>query len=246
MNRLYVVDLGLVKYDDALRIQENAVERRFRNEIPDTLFLLEHYPVFTIGTLARDASEDSIFKIPVNALREKGIDIVRVKRGGHVTYHCPGQLIGYPIRKLNSQKEIGRHVNGLEQAMIATAKEFGIAAFKKGVEYDPRTGKKEKFKGAWYRTGGIDSKLGAIGAEIVAKDGEHVTRHGLAFYVSADMEPFQWVDPCGLKNIGVTSLEAVLRKKVPMEEVKRKLTANFSSYFQYTNVELKDLKEIIQ
>lgn len=233
MRQLYVVDLGTVGYSEAMGIQERVVDARFKDKVPDVLLLLEHHPVYTAGTLARDVPEERLF----TGERLQGIEVIRVDRGGHITYHAPGQLVGYPIRRLESQRGVADHVKWLEDTMLRVAGDFGAELKKKEVEYDPRTRKREKFKGVWYPVDGKDYKVGAIGMQMVSRNGDMVTKHGFALNVDIHLEPFNHIDPCGLPQIGVTSLKKILGKYVPMGEVKDKTVEHFADIFGYEGVE---------
>jgi len=236
VKELYIVDLGVRNYQEVLELQEQAVAARAEGKIPDTLFLLEHYPVFTLGTLARkkgDEDDDTrhkrIFKVPRETL--SGTEVIDVGRGGHVTYHCPGQIVGYPIIELE-QGNLNCYITGLEEIMISASRDFGVETFRKGEEFDPRVGRIEKFRGVWYRDGERECKLGAIGLQLKKGSGRHVTMHGFSYNVNPDLTPFEWINPCGLE-IDVASLSGILGNDVPMEKVKTAVRTYFTRVFGY-------------
>jgi lipoyl(octanoyl) transferase len=187
--------LGRVPYRPALELQRIVAGLRAEEKLPDTLLLLEHDPVYTLG---RRASEAEVLLDP-ETLRARGIAVERTDRGGRVTYHGPGQLVGYPIVRLGSGDLVG-YVRALERAMIAIAEDAGV-----------RATTVEGLTGVWVG----DRKLGAIGIHV----SRGITTHGFALNVSTDLAMFNGIVPCGIVDRGVTSLAEVLGRPVPMEEV---------------------------
>ncbi len=168
----------------------------------DHLLLLEHDPVFTLGRSARQ--ENVLF--PAEALRERGFDVFETGRGGDVTYHGPGQVVGYPVIDLSpDRRDVHRYVRDLEEVMIRTCADYGVEA-----------GRVEGLTGTWV---GRD-KIGAIGVRIA----RWVTSHGFAFNVATDLSAFDLIVPCGIRGRGVTSLERLLGRPVPIDEVMDRLT----------------------
>ena len=209
MPPLVVQRLGRLPYADGLVLQARLVSDRQAGRIPDTLLLLEHEPVFTLG---RNARKENVL-LPEDALREKGFSVFETGRGGDVTYHGPGQLVGYPILELPvPRRDVHRYVRDLEEVMIRTCADHGIAA-------DRVAGR----TGAW---AGND-KIGAIGVRIA----RWVTSHGFALNVSVDLAPFDLIVPCGIRDRGVTSLARLLRTAVPMERVMDSVTTRFAAVF---------------
>ncbi len=177
--------LGRLPYRDALTLQERVRDARERDLVPDTLLLLEHEPVYTRG---RRSGEDELpFGEPWYA--ERGIEVVDVDRGGRVTYHAPGQLVGYPIVRTT---DVVAHVRGLEHALIAALAEEGLAA-------RSRADEGSDFTGVWVQ----ERKIGSIGVHVR----RGVTTHGFALNVDMDLEPWTWIVPCGL-SAPMTSLAA--------------------------------------
>ncbi len=181
---LWVCHLGLLPYSDALAIQGTLRARRQAGEIPDTLLLLEHPPVYTLGR--RSGADD--LPLGEDFYRAKGIDVVETDRGGKLTYHGPGQLVGYPIMQI---EDIGRYLRTMEDAIIAALAEEGVQArtrHEEGIDYT----------GVWV----ADRKIASIGVHV----SRGVTTHGFAVNVENDLDPFSWVVPCGLPEVTMTSL----------------------------------------
>ena len=177
---LWVAQLGQLPYSDAMALQEEVRARRQADEIPDTLLLLEHPPVYTRGrrTLPTD--------LPMGEdwYRLQGIEVEDVDRGGRVTYHGPGQLVGYPIMKIG---DVVEYLRTMERGLIA-------ALGDEGVEAQIRDG----LTGVWVD----DRKVGSIGVHVQ----RGVTTHGWAINVDNDLQPFEWIVPCGIENVRMTSL----------------------------------------
>jgi lipoyl(octanoyl) transferase len=181
--------LGRIEYRPAWRLQHELVRRRAAGEIGDQLLLLEHPPVLTLG---RQASPEHVRANPAD-LRQRGIELIRVERGGEVTYHGPGQLVAYPIVALAGRGLLLRpFVRALEQAMADTAAHYGVIA-------GPRPG----YPGCWCAADGErPRKIGALGLRVE----RGVTYHGIALNVTTDLTDFELIDPCGLTGIEVTSV----------------------------------------
>lgn len=212
MSRLLAVRrLGRVGYADGLELQAQLVADRQAGRIPDTLLLLEHDPVFTLGRNAR--KENVLFA--EDALRARGFDVFETGRGGDVTYHGPGQLVGYPILDLSpDRRDVHRYVRNLEEVMIRTCRDYGIEA-----------GRIPGLTGTWVG----HEKIGAIGVRI----SRWITSHGFAFNVATDLSPFSLIVPCGIPDRGVTSLERLLQRAVPLPEVMDRLAAHFVGVLRY-------------
>lgn len=183
-DELLVVRLGTVEYRAALQVQEAVRERRIAGELPDVLLLVEHPPVYTKGR----RSSDGDLPFAPEWYAEQGIDVVAVRRGGQLTYHGPGQLVGYPIVQVD---DVLAYLRTLEEALIAALGDEGIAARNRpedGIEYT----------GVWVE----DRKIASIGVHVR----HHVTTHGFAVNVDNDMRPFDWAVACGLHGVRMTSL----------------------------------------
>ena len=210
--------LGLVPYAEGLELQKALVERRKNGEIPDQLLLLEHPPVITLGAKVRN--DRSHVLLAPSALEAAGVELFEAGRGGDVTYHGPGQLVGYPILDLRPDRcDVHRYVRDLEQVMIDAAQSFGIEA-----------GRVEGLTGAWV---GRD-KLAAIGVRI----SRWVTSHGFAFNVTTNLSHFNFIVPCGITDRGVTSLGRLLGRDVATGAVEDAVIRAFEAIFQCHAAEL--------
>jgi lipoyl(octanoyl) transferase len=181
---LWVCHLGIVGYAKALTIQEDVRARRQAGELPDTLLMLEHPPVYTWGR--RSGAED--LPLGEDFYRAKGIEVHSTDRGGRLTYHSPGQLIGYPIMAI---EDVHRYLRTMEDAIVAALAEEGIAArsrHEEGIDYT----------GVWVQ----ERKIASIGVHV----SRGVTTHGFAVNVENDLEPFSWVLACGLPDVTMTSI----------------------------------------
>ena len=181
--------LGRVPYRDAWQRQHDLVAARRRDEIPDQLLLLEHEPVLTLGR----TSDEKHVLASAEELERRGIELIRTERGGEVTYHGPGQLVGYPIVKLSERGVLLRPlVRALEQAMIDTAAALGVAS-----------GRIDKLPGCWCDPdSATPRKLGALGLRVEGG----VSYHGIALNITTNLEDFALIDPCGFEQIEVTSI----------------------------------------
>lgn len=202
---LWICHLGTIGYREATALQEQLRERRIAGDAPDTLLLLEHPPVYTRGRRSRPQE----LALGEDYYRARGIEIVDTDRGGRVTYHGPGQLVGYPIMRVT---DVGVHLRRMEAALVAVLAEHGIAA-RSRCEEGP------DYTGVW------------VGERKIASIGVHVSRgvstHGFALNVTADLEPFTWIVACGLPDVQMTSLARELPAQAPAvdAEALRALTA---------------------
>ncbi|MBV9338143.1 MAG: lipoyl(octanoyl) transferase LipB [Solirubrobacterales bacterium] len=185
MNELWVCHLGLVDYREALELQERLRAARQEDEVPDVLLTLEHSPVYTRGRRSRPG------ELPMGEewYLAKGIEIVETDRGGRVTYHGPGQLVGYPIVRVD---DVVAYVRTLENALVAALAGAGVA----GARSRPRDG--HNYTGVWVE----ERKIASIGVHL----SRGVSTHGFAVNVEDDLEPFSWIVPCGLDGVRMTSL----------------------------------------
>lgn len=202
--------LGLISYAEALALQESLVERRKNDEVADALLLLEHPHVITLGRAANRANV-----LANDAARAQfGVELFETGRGGDVTYHGPGQLVGYPIIKLlPGRQDIRRYVRDIQEVLVRAARDFGVEA-------EPRDG---DHVGIWVG----DEKLAAIGIRI----SRWVTMHGFAFNVTTNLDYFQLIVPCGIRGHGVTSLQKLLGHPVEMNAVAESVTRHFGEVF---------------
>lgn len=210
--RVHVHRLGTVRYHDAHVLQERLVTARQRGLVPDTVLVLEHPPVVTLG---RGAKEDNL-RVPREGLHARGLDVHEVGRGGDVTYHGPGQMVCYPIVDLApDRQDVRRYVRDLEETMIALAADYGLVAERIA-----------GMNGTWLRSAELgDRKIGAIGVRI----SRWVTMHGLAFNVRTNLAHFGLIVPCGIADKGVTSLAVELDAPPTMDEVIDRWCAHFGA-----------------
>lgn len=202
-------NLGVIPYSEALLLQNSLVNERRANTLPDHLLLLEHPHVFTLG---RGADKDNIIgdSLQLNAC---SIEVHETGRGGDVTYHGPGQLVGYPIMNLRPDRcDVHRYVRDLEEVMIKVAADFGVEA-----------SRISGLTGVWVK----NEKLGAIGVRIA----RWITSHGFAFNVNTDLSFFSLIVPCGIRDKGVTSLSRLLGHEVEMAKVISSVIRRFSEVF---------------
>ncbi len=230
---LLVVRLGTLEYRAALALQEAVRERRQMDELPDVLLLVEHPPVYTKGRRSRDTD----LPFAPEWYEQQGIDVVPVRRGGQLTYHGPGQLVGYPIMRID---DVIAYLRTMEEALIAALSDEGLQARNRpedGIEYT----------GVWVE----DRKIASIGVHV----SHHVTTHGFAVNVDNDMRPFEWAVACGLHGVQMTSLadergETALTRPAPAEplalarepspalaRLADRVVARFATVFDRTPVE---------
>ena len=209
---LLVRRLGVVPYDDALALQRALVEDRKADRIPDQLLLLQHPAVITLGVKG-DGGRSNIVATAAR-LAELGIAVSETGRGGDVTYHGPGQIVGYPILDLRPDRcDVHRYVRDLEELMIRVCADYGVTA-----------GRVAGLTGAW---AGSD-KIGAIGVRI----SRWITSHGFAFNVSTNLHHFQLIVPCGIGDRGVTSLERATGRTIALDGVEERFIAHFAEVFE--------------
>jgi lipoyl(octanoyl) transferase len=211
-NRLIDVRrLGVVPYEEGLALQRTLVEERQHNRVDDVLLLLEHPHVLTLGVRGDGGRRHILASL--DQLAARGIDLHETGRGGDITYHGPGQIVGYPILDLKPDRcDVHRYVRDLEEVLMRTAADYGITAQRV-----------PGLTGAW--VGG--EKLAAIGVRIA----RWVTSHGFAFNVSTDLDYFNLILPCGLADRGVTSLERLLGRPVARGEVQDRLVTHLCAVF---------------
>jgi lipoyl(octanoyl) transferase len=211
-------DLGLVRYQEAWDYQENLFQEMMQKKLhgyteetgsplKNYLLFCEHPPVFTLG---KSGKEQNLL-INEQFLKTKGIEFFRINRGGDITFHGPGQIVGYPILDLE-QFDLGikSYIHLLEEAIIILLKDYGIGS-----------GRLDGATGVWLDTGnpGRARKICAIGV----RASRHITMHGFAFNVGTDLSYYQYINPCGFTDKGITSLEQELGRRLEMEAVKQKL-----------------------
>lgn len=246
MPTVSLLNLETVPYAEALELQHRIVDARKRGELNDVLILLEHPPVFTLGRNAQDAN---VLASP-DLLKQLGIDLFRVERGGDVTYHGPNQLVGYPILDLrNFRQDVGWYVRSLEETLIRALGDFGIAArrIEKLVGVWVEESQQQKVgtrspllpgEGAGVRSEGPQGDESAKLAQIGARIEQWITYHGFALNVDPNMAHFDLIVPCGISDKPVTSMARVLHRPVEMRQVRERVAARFAEVFGVELVEI--------
>ncbi|MBF8293750.1 MAG: lipoyl(octanoyl) transferase [Bacteroidetes bacterium] len=207
--QILVSNLGRTRYAEAWDLQQRVFDLRRLGLIDDVLLLTEHDHVYTLGKggdanhlLASDAE-----------LSKDGTEVFRIDRGGDITYHGPGQIVGYPILDLNKYSpDIHKYLRSLEDVLIDLLDAFGI-----------KGGREEGMTGVWVR----GEKIAAIGVKV----SKWITMHGFALNVNTDLQKFERIIPCGIFHKGITSMQRYLGREIPIEEVERKLTESFAGVF---------------
>ena len=204
-----VWDLGLIEYGKAWELQKRLHRQRVEGEVPDILLLLEHPPTITIG---RSGKLDNVL-ISNERLAEEGISLFFIERGGDVTYHGPGQLVGYPIFDLSERgKDLHRYVRDIEEVIIRTLRDFAIDA-----------GRDVDHPGVWVN----GEEIAAIGLSVR----RWVSMHGFALNVNTNLDHFTFINPCGFFDRKATSVSKVLCRQIPMEAVREPLISHFQDVF---------------
>ena len=230
MTTCLTVDLGLVGYAEAYALQRRVVAARKADAIADVLLLCEHPHVITQG---RNGKREHLLA-GENVLRQKGVDFHETSRGGDITYHGPGQIVGYPILNLAAiRRDVVWYVRMLEEVMIRASNNFGVSATrepgKTGIWVshikEATQSSRQKQSGQSGQT--VPEKLGAIGVHI----SRWVTSHGFAYNVSTDLRFFDLIVPCGIADRKATSLEKLLNRRVDSHEVAGRLTKHFGEVF---------------
>lgn len=220
----FCLDLPQTDYQRALELQYQLVAARKDNRLAhDTLIMLEHQSVYTLGK--RGGKEN--LKVSPEFLQHSGIQVVPIERGGNITYHGPGQQVVYPIIDLQASRlSVADYVNGLEEVMIRTVRQWDVRA-----ERNPLN------RGVWVGM----HKLGSIG--IAIRRG--ISFHGLALNVNTDLTPFSWINPCGLNDVGVTSVQRENGRPIPMGELRRAMQAHFEQVFDIVleSIQMEELEK---
>lgn len=204
--------LGRIAYTEAWTLQKELAARRAADQIADTLLLLEHPHTYTFGSRGRRAHEHLL--VDRDVLHAAGVAVLDVDRGGDVTYHGPGQLVGYPILRLAGYGlDAVQYMRALEELLIAVVASYGLSA-----------SRVRHLTGVWVG----DQKLAAIGTKV---DVNGVTQHGFALNVTTDLDYFAKIVPCGIRHKGVSSLAALLGRALPLDEVAERTAAAFGQHF---------------
>jgi lipoyl(octanoyl) transferase len=230
MKELLQIDLGLIPYREASELQKRMVAARKAGAIEDALLFCEHPHVITLGRSGKRAN----LLASENVLRQKGVEYFESTRGGDITYHGPGQIVGYPILDLGAiRRDVVWYVRSLEEAMILATEELGICARR----IAGRTG-------IWVGESGVEEKLAAIGVHI----SRWVTSHGFAYNVSTDLRYFELIVPCGIADRKTTSLEKFLGRSVRSAEAKPLLAKHVGEVLGLTvrSIEPQELREELE
>jgi lipoyl(octanoyl) transferase len=220
--KLVYCDLGLIDYKDAWDIQKSVHQLRAENKIDDVLFLLEHPHTYTLG---KTADKENLVG-DKKYLDENNISVYDIDRGGDITYHGPGQIVGYPIISLtNWKQDTHKYLRAIEEVILRVCTEYNL------------TGSRvEKYTGVWIE----DRKICAIGIKV----SRWITMHGFAFNVNTDLKLFDGIIPCGISDKEVTSLNRELNKEIRLNDIKEKIIHHFDDIFEYDQIEFKSKEEI--
>ena len=217
-------DIGFIDYKEAWDLQKEIFNKKISDCTDDILLLLEHPNTYTLGKTANKLN----LRGSVEYLSSNKISVYEIDRGGDITYHGPGQIVGYPIIDLNNWfKDTHKYLRALEEVIILTCKEYNLDCVRN-----------PQYTGVWLR----DKKIAAIGIKV----SRWITMHGFAFNVNTDLNLFSGIIPCGIQDKAVTSLQNELNKEIYIDEVKEKLLKNFSNVFGYTAILNKHREELNQ
>jgi lipoate-protein ligase B len=216
--------LGRIQYAEAWSLQKELAADRAADLINDTMLLLEHPHTYTFGSRGRRSHEHLL--VPRDELEAAGIAVIDVDRGGDVTYHGPGQLVGYPILRLHDYElDAVRYMRALEEVLIRVVASYGLDA-----------GRVRHLTGVWVG----NTKIAAIGTKV---DVHGITQHGFALNVTTDLRYFANIVPCGIRNKGVSSIAQLLGRDVAMDQVVEQTKAAFADVFNVEMVEVEDANE---
>ena len=217
-------DLGIIDYKEAWDLQKEIFSQKLDVKKEDFLLLLEHLNTYTLGKTA----DRLHLKSSEDYLKENHISVYDIDRGGDITYHGPGQIVGYPIIDLNNwQKDAHKYLRSLEEVIIKTC-----------ADYNLKCERVPKFTGVWIN----DRKIAAIGIKI----SRWITMHGFAFNVNTDLNLFNGIIPCGIQDKKVTSLKEEIQRDIDIKEVKQKILNNFVQIFEYSDISVEKREELIQ
>jgi len=220
--KIIVCDLGLIEYEKAWEIQKEFHKKRTHDEIDDVLFICEHPHTYTLGKTA----EMKNLLFDEQELHRKEITVFNIDRGGDITYHGPGQIVGYAILNLeNWKKDTHLYLRALEDVLIKTCKDYGI-----------ESERNNKYTGVWIE----DRKICAIGIKV----SRWRTMHGFAFNVNTDLSLFDGIIPCGIQEKEVTTLKKELNSDIDIQEAKTKVVNNFVNVFDYHLIDKRKLTEL--
>ena len=221
--KLIYCDLNTIDYKEAWDLQKKIHQLRTENKIDDVFFMLEHPHTYTLGKTAdkQNLVGDERY------LSDNKISVYDIDRGGDITYHGPGQIVGYPIINLtNWQQDTHKYLRAIEEVILQVCADYGLNA-----------SRVDKYTGVWIE----DRKICAIGIKV----SRWITMHGFAFNVNTDLNLFNGIIPCGISDKAVTTLSKELKKEINIFEVKEKIIHHFSNIFNYNQIEFKSKEEIL-
>jgi lipoyl(octanoyl) transferase len=223
MRQLNYCNIDFIDYKEAWDLQKEVLELRLNSKTSDVLFLLEHPHTYTLGKIA----DKKNLVASQEYLDKNKISIYEIDRGGDITYHGPGQIVGYPIINLNEwQNDTHKYLRALEEVIIKTCAYYGL-----------NSGRVPKFTGVW-----LDNrKIAAIGIKV----SRWITMHGFAFNINTDLSLFSGIIPCGISDKEVTSLQRELKREIKIDEVKTLLVKNFKEIFNYDEVKFLSKEELL-
>jgi lipoyl(octanoyl) transferase len=223
IKKIVYCDLDSIDYKEAWDLQKAVHQLRVENKIEDVLFLLEHPHTYTLG---KTADKENLVG-DKKYLNENKISVYDIDRGGDITYHGPGQIVGYPIIKLTDwQQDTHKYLRAIEEIIIRVC-----------AEYDLHGSRVDKYTGVWIE----DRKICAIGIKV----SRWITMHGFALNVNTDLKLFNGIIPCGITDKDVTSLNRELKTEIQITEVKEKIIHHFSNVFSYDQIEFKSKEEVL-
>lgn len=218
----WILNLDTVPYEEAFDLQKKLVGMRIQNKINDTLILLEHPPVFTVTR--KDTIKNIL--VPPEHLKDKGIAVCKTNRGGDITYHGLGQLVGYPIMDLKEHgKDLHRYIRNIEEMIIALLMDYGISAHRD-----------KRHPGVWVE----DEKIAAIGISVKSS---WITMHGFSLNINPNLDHYSLIVPCGITDRGITSLSKILGRSISQKDVRQKLIQHYEEVFN-VRTRKTNLKEI--
>lgn len=222
-----IIDLGLMPYGECLALQEKIVELKQKEILAEDVFLVvEHPPVLTFGV---NTNENEL-RISRGELKQMGIEIFEIKRGGNVTYHGPGQIVGYPIMKMTLSDSMNFPAK-LEELMLKTGRKYCEKLY---VRTDAKPENKKRYVGVWHEDAGVVCKIGSVGVQFKQYGGELFSMHGFALNVcTRNLEHFDLIDPCGLKDVKVSSLQKICGFEINVDKFKEELIKEFCGMFKF-------------
>ncbi|MBI2564432.1 hypothetical protein HYV79_00385 [Candidatus Woesearchaeota archaeon] len=241
MSILQVMNLGLKRYYEVLKLQEELVKKRLENKIPDTLIITEHPPVITFGF----NKKWNKMHVSIDELAKRGVEFYYSSRGGGATCLAPGTIVCYTIIDLNERKiSIGNYMNLIEKVMLNVFSSYNLKAYIR-TGFNPTT--QRPYKGVWYFYNEKENKLGAKGVFIKKCNGRDVTMYGFSMYFKKEgLQYFDLIDHCGFKReqVGVISMEDILGYTPNKEDVVKKIVESFKKELNYDFVKNYILKEV--